>query len=248
VSILAAHSVKQKDLKISSGAVSEVKKHVRNLEAALANAAVTSTSDNLDKSEDSIANLPIFLNDQEDLLDLAWSEKNSEHGPSAQVFQSAHLDLLREEFTVNLDDTLETESMSSNHSTSSETRTRDPFQDPTTQPVSQSPNEKGQVECEVELKSSRPAPMLSNKAPVEAPPLIRAVIRGDLELVTDLLDNECDIETLEPKNKRTGLMFAALLDYPEILQLLLDRGANIAAGDRARRTALHFAASEGACT
>ena len=246
--IPAALSVQQKVLKISSGAVSEVKKHVRNLEAALLHAAVASTGDNFDKSGDSIANLPIFLNDQEDLLDLAWSEKNSEDGSSAQVFQSAHLDLLREEFVADLEDTQETRSISSIDSTYSEARTKDPFQDSTNHTASHLPDEREKFECEVDQKSPQATPMLSKTSPVRASTLVQAVIRGDLEEVTDLLDNGCDIETVEPENERTGLMYAAMLNHSEILQLLLDRGADIAAQDRVGRTALHFAASEGFCT
>lgn len=248
MSILAAFSFRPKRLRFSSGAVSEVKKHVRNLEAALAHAAVASTSDNSDMNGNSILTPPIFASDQEDLLDLAWSEKNSENGSPAQVLQSAYLDLLREEFTADLEDTLETSSSSSNYSTSSETETSDPFQDSTNQPASQQSNEKEQVECEVEPEPPQAAPMLSKTTPVRAFTLVQAVIRGDLEEVTDLLDNGCDIETVEPENERNGLMYAAILNHSEIMQLLLDRGANIAAQDRADRTALHFAASEGSCT
>jgi hypothetical protein len=221
--------------------VSEVKKHVRNLEAALVHAAVASTSDNFDMN-------PVFENDQGDLLDLAWSEKNSEIGSSVQVLQSAHLDLLREEFAADLEDTLEARSISSIDSTYSEARKRDPFQDSTDQPASQSPDEKEQVECEVEPEPPQATPMLSKTTPVRPFTLVQVVITGDLEEVTDLLDNGCDIETVEPQNRRTGLMYAAILNHSEILQLLLDRGANIAAQDRAERTALHFAALEGSCT
>jgi len=179
---------------------------------------------------------------------LAWSEKNSENGSSAQVLQSAHLDLLREEFAADLEDTQETRSISSIDSTYSEARTRGPFQDSTNQPASQSPDGREQVECEVEQESPRATPMLSETTSVRTSTLVQAVIRGDLEEVTDLLDNGCDIETVEPENRRTGLMYAAILNHSEILQLLLDRGADIAAKDRAFRTALHFAASEGSCT
>ncbi len=248
MSIPAALPVQQKYLKISSGAVSEVKKHVRNLEAALVHAAAASNSGSFDLNGDSISNPPIFVNDQEDLLDLTCSEKNSKNGSSAQVLQSAHLDLLREEFAADLEDTLETRSISSIDSTYSEARTRDPFQDSTDQPASQSPDEKEQVECEVEPEPPQATPMLSKTTPVRLSTLFQAVIRGDLEEVTVLLDNGCDIETVEPENKRTGLMYAAILNHSEILQLLLDRGANIAAEDAAWRTALHFAASEGSCT
>jgi ankyrin repeat protein len=228
--------------------VSEVKNHVRNLEAALVHAAVASSSDNTVMNGDSIPNSAIFANDQEDLLDLAWSEKNSDYGSSAQVLQSAHLDLLREEFAADLEDTLETRSISSIDSTYSEGRTRDPFQDSTNQPASRPLDEREQVEYEVEQESPRATPMLSEITPVRASTLVQAVIRGDLEEVTDLLDNGCDIETVEPENERTGLMYAAMLNYSEILQLLLDRGADITARDGARRMALHFAASEGSCT
>jgi ankyrin repeat protein len=247
VSILAAYSFRPKNLSIFSGAVSEVKKHVTNLEATLVHAAVASTSDNSVMNGDSISNSAIFANDQEDLLDLAWSEKNCENGSSAQVLQSAHLDLLREEFAADLEDTLETRSMSRNYSTSSESRTSDTFQDSIDQPASQPFNEKEQFEYEVEPESPRKASLLSKTAPVRASTLVQAVVRGDLEDVTDLLDNGYDIETVEPENRRTGLMYAAILNHSEILQLLLDRGVNIPARDRAKRTALHFAASEGSC-
>jgi hypothetical protein len=199
-------------------------------------------------SGDSISNPPLFVNDQEDLLDLAWSEKNSENGSSAQVLRSAHLDLLQEEFAADLEDTLETRSISSIDSTYSETRTRNLFQDSTNEPASQSSDERGQVEYGFEPEFPQATPMLSKITPVRPSTLVQAVIRGDLEEVTDLLDNGCDIETVEPENERTGLMYAAMLNHSEILQLLLERGANIAAQERDERTALHFAASEGSCT
>jgi ankyrin repeat protein len=100
----------------------------------------------------------------------------------------------------------------------------------------------------IESVSSETHPTPSNMNPVQtSTELIQAVIRGSLEEVTDLLDNGYDIEGLEPENKRTGLMFAALLNHAEVLQLLLYRGANTAVQDRNGRTALHFAVSEGSC-
>jgi hypothetical protein len=240
-------SVKQQKLTFSSGAVSEVKQHVKNLEAALGRAAVTSTGDNLGESEDPIANRPTFLGDQEDLLDLAWSEKETEIPSSVQRNQSVHLDLLREEFSTDLDDALDTGTSSSIVSSTSEARNGDPFEE-SISPALQSPNEKEKAEDTIASSSSKAELMAPNPNPGQTSmQLIQAVIRADLRQVTDLLDHGYDIETQEPENNRTGLMFAALLNYSEILQLLLDRGANIAVRDKSGRTALHFAASEGSC-
>jgi ankyrin repeat protein len=187
------------------------------------------------------------LDGEDDLLDLAWSEKESENTSSDQGIQSAHLDLLREAFADDLDGTLEPGSASSTISTPSAARIRDPFQEPRDSSSLQLPHEH-EIDSMIESVSSETHPTPSNMNPVQtSTELIQAVIRGSLEEVTDLLDNGYDIEGLEPENKRTGLMFAALLNHAEVLQLLLYRGANTAVQDRNGRTALHFAVSEGSC-
>jgi hypothetical protein len=77
------------------------------------------------------------------------------------------------------------------------------------------------------------------------PPLIRAVYRGDVEDVKSLISAGNDVEVRHPSNDRTATMVAALLGDPEILRILLDSGASVATKDWFRRTALHYAASEG---
>jgi ankyrin repeat protein len=79
----------------------------------------------------------------------------------------------------------------------------------------------------------------------EVPKLIREVIRGSLQKVTELLDSGHEPDCRHPSNDRTGVIFAAMLSHHNILALLLDRGASISAKDKQKRTALHYAASEG---
>ena len=71
-------------------------------------------------------------------------------------------------------------------------------------------------------------------------------IRGDLDNVTELLESSHDIKACDPENGRTRAIFAALLNHPQTLELLLNQDASITQ-DRDGRTALHFAASEGSC-
>lgn len=155
-------------------------------------------------------------------MDLTWSEKNSENTSSAQRLQSAHLDLLRDEFATQPDDALETESLSSTLSSIVDTRITDPFQDSRDSPASQLFS--GQRKCESTIDSVYcKSPALADTDPLHTSmQLIQAVIRGDLKEVRDLLDAGFDIETVEPENGRTGLIFAALLSRAEILLLLLD--------------------------
>jgi ankyrin repeat protein len=72
-------------------------------------------------------------------------------------------------------------------------------------------------------------------------------IRGDLDNVTELLESSHDFEACDPENGRTRAIFAAFLNHPQILELLLNQDASITPQDRDGRTALHFAASEGSC-
>jgi ankyrin repeat protein len=225
---------------ISRGAVSEVKQHVKNLEAAVVRASITSTDDDLGKGKEQLDNHAIFMHDQEDLLDLTWSEKDSGDVSSSEDLQTPHLALLRESFAAEHDDTLETEIIQTT-TTLSETSSKD-------SPVSLTPNERVYAEATSTLSSSEAHPPVSDAEPlVISAQLLEAAISGDYEKATELLDNGCDIETFDAENRRTALIFAALLGRPRTLKLLLDRGANTAAQDNLGRTALHVAASEGSC-
>ena len=77
------------------------------------------------------------------------------------------------------------------------------------------------------------------------PALIRAVYRGDIDDVIALLAAGHDIEACHPANRRTAAIAATLLGDSKILRVLLDHGASTSAEDRAGRTPLHHAASEG---
>lgn len=72
--------------------------------------------------------------------------------------------------------------------------------------------------------------------------LIEAISDGNLETVIELLNNGANInarnETLGSEQRESALMIAAYYDQPEILQLLLDKGADIEAVDNEGRTAL----------
>lgn len=76
------------------------------------------------------------------------------------------------------------------------------------------------------------------------PALIRAVYRGDIEAVRALILAGNDIEVRHPTNNKTAAIVAALLGDSEVLEILLDSGASVAAKDYFSRTALHYAVSE----
>ncbi len=62
-----------------------------------------------------------------------------------------------------------------------------------------------------------------------------------------LLDSGRDVDSRQPENGRTGAISTALLDHSKCLEIILERGASVAANDKDGRTALHFTASEGFC-
>jgi hypothetical protein len=242
--------------------VSEVKHHVKNLEAALIQASVSSTGNESGQSEEFSQLNPLFVEHQGDLLDLEWSEKIAEDVPSRPEYQSAHLKLLQKAFVTDGEVSSPNGSMTSATvpTASHETKPRnfkDPFRDVEFSPDPQQPHENENVEDKIDSPSPKDTPKWSPNLnsiqdqslnPGElVPELISAVIRGDVEKTTELLDSGHDIESRHPENKRTAAMFATLLNHSEILELLLERGASVTAEDRHRRTALHFAASEGNC-
>jgi hypothetical protein len=310
--------------------VSEVKQHVKNLEAALIQASVSSTGNDFDQAQDFLEKHGPILDDQEDLLDLKWSEKNSASDPSHQEHQSPQLELLQRAFASDRDDiprtatnattattaiidgestaalpahqqtlfsstvvakstsdadivflsvntptkmigigagaatnmvALESPSMPTAPSPPFLAEIKDgdlqnPSRDIDSSPDSQQPDEQENVKESIHSAPSTPASTVSHvdsisdrqwKPDGHAPELIKAVIRGDYMNVAELLEIGHDIDACDPVNGRTGAIFASLLNHFQILELLLNRGANITAKDRDGRTALHFAASEGSC-
>ncbi|KAL7907738.1 ankyrin repeat-containing domain protein [Trichoderma velutinum] len=73
-------------------------------------------------------------------------------------------------------------------------------------------------------------------------PLHFAVIHGDIDLVQLLLNNGADIDSVKIP---TPLLLASKLGYVNIVQALLDQGANIKVTDENGHTPLHFAAIHG---
>ncbi|MCJ1388164.1 Ankyrin-2 [Xylographa bjoerkii] len=74
-------------------------------------------------------------------------------------------------------------------------------------------------------------------------PLIAAAVKGNIEVIKLLLDNEADIE-IRVRWEWTALHISARGDFPASAQLLLDRGANIEARDCDLETPLHIASGE----
>jgi len=75
------------------------------------------------------------------------------------------------------------------------------------------------------------------------PPLIRAANDGDIKKATGLLDNGADVNV--SINKYTSLMYASMQGKPDMVKLLLDRGADVNAQGADRSTALLFAVDKG---
>lgn len=72
-------------------------------------------------------------------------------------------------------------------------------------------------------------------------PIITAAAKNRIKVVTLLLDRGADIETSDPWDGRTPFMSAALNGHNEILDLLLQRKANINAYNCLGKTALMYA-------
>ena len=68
----------------------------------------------------------------------------------------------------------------------------------------------------------------------------RAVRYGQVEVVTELLDNGADINA-EDDEGITPLVLAVKFNYPELACLLWEKGANISVKDFKLKTALHHA-------
>ncbi len=76
-------------------------------------------------------------------------------------------------------------------------------------------------------------------------PLGAAAFKGDLPIVTMMLDKGAAVEGAGPDG-RTALMLAAMFNRLPILELLLARGADPAATDAEGRTAAELALAMGA--
>jgi ankyrin repeat protein len=89
-----------------------------------------------------------------------------------------------------------------------------------------------------------------NNRPEGSVPLMAATLQGDLEFVTFLLDRQATVDSspvaMAPvgngEQQPTALMAAAERSAPDLVALLLKRGANVNATDRRGMTALMYAA------
>jgi len=219
------------------------------LESALLQASVVSIGDESDGGEQKPSREQTIQHDQGDLLDLTWSEKNSEVGNTKKMLQKSYPGLIPTALDSDYD-TSDTDSISSSNSYPDSTerldRAREITHDPTVQRFQQEQND-GTIN-NTDTVSSQP---MANEEPsqeCQSPAsLIEAVIKGDATAVTILLESGFDVATMEEENGRTGLMLAALLNHYRVLEAFLHKGADIAAQDKNRRTALHYAAAEGHC-
>jgi hypothetical protein len=75
--------------------------------------------------------------------------------------------------------------------------------------------------------------------------LKRASREGRTEIVKVLLDAGADVSYKESSHGRTALMLAANTGYPEIVEMLISHGANVADTDSAGNTALMEASGAG---
>ena len=72
-------------------------------------------------------------------------------------------------------------------------------------------------------------------------PLIRATLKGNVELVRLLLDKEVMVDMQDDYTGATALIWAVKKDFQEIVELLLSHGASVEVRDRGGRTALDWA-------
>jgi len=102
-------------------------------------------------------------------------------------------------------------------------------------------------DCQISAKISSSPPA---KHHTTFPELLIATMKRDLESIEALVRSGHDLEVYHPLNKRTAAIMAAKLGYDDVLEALLDAGADTSVQDRDGRTALHHAASEGntSCT
>jgi len=83
-----------------------------------------------------------------------------------------------------------------------------------------------------------------NAITYSATPLCQAVCKGDMDVVKKFIEYGADVN--ETSNGITPLMFAARYNNVEMIQFLIDKGANITAKDTKGYTALKYAELSGA--
>jgi ankyrin repeat protein len=72
-------------------------------------------------------------------------------------------------------------------------------------------------------------------------PLLEASGSGYTDVVTVLLENKANVNYVAPRNQFTALHAAAQFHRPEIVKILLSKGANVSAKDSKGRTPLDYA-------
>jgi TonB family protein len=76
-------------------------------------------------------------------------------------------------------------------------------------------------------------------------PLMKAASEGCVEIVRLLLDAKVDVNRAEPRHKYNPLLKAVMFNRPEIVELLIARGAKIEVTDKFGNTALMLASRSG---
>jgi ankyrin repeat protein len=74
---------------------------------------------------------------------------------------------------------------------------------------------------------------------------VTAAKTGDLETVIRLLKDGVDVDATDSKHRATALMWAAHEGHPEIVKVLIEKGAAIDARNPTGETALWFSAQKG---
>ncbi|MDO6695401.1 ankyrin repeat domain-containing protein [Aliiglaciecola sp. 3_MG-2023] len=74
--------------------------------------------------------------------------------------------------------------------------------------------------------------------------LMGAIFKGNLRIAKSLMGRDCEVDQTN-QNGQTALMFATLFDRQNIIEELIDQGANISLKDSHSRSLSDIAASQG---
>jgi uncharacterized protein len=96
------------------------------------------------------------------------------------------------------------------------------------------------VELLLKAGASPNAPIATGETPI-----MTCASSGTTDAVRMLIERGADVNAKEPSQNQTALMWAAAEHHPEMVQTLIDAGADLQAHTRKGFTALHFAAREG---